>query len=265
MKLAAQVSQRPSRARGAGVLDRCRGSRLAGSERMYGARQRVRADHGAACRLARRRLPADRPARRSPTTSTPPSTSSNCALPESEFRPDLMAALRAAYLPGRGMATAFGVVARTGARTAWPGRLRLVRSRPPSRSRATCSCKEVSQPGQHRPHRGDAPARRWSPRGITRKPRSPTAPCRCFISTPQRAPIRIDGDKAYVGDDTMTPGAAGRRSHAPIRSTSAPTCCCVRWCRTRCSRRSVTWPDPTSSPISASSKRSTRTSAFRCR
>ena len=65
---------RASRARGAGVLDRRRGSRLAGGQRLYGARQRARAGHGAACRLAGRRLPADRPAdadRRHPSRPRP--------------------------------------------------------------------------------------------------------------------------------------------------------------------------------------------------
>ena len=73
-----------------------------------------------------------------------------------------------------------------------------------------------------------------------------------FHLNAERAPIRIDGDRRMVGEQTMTLGAAGRRSARRIPSTSAPTCCCVRWCRTRCSRRFVTWPDPTSSPISAS-------------
>ena len=55
--------QGPSRPRGAGVLDRRRRSRLAGGQRVYGARQRVRAHHGAARRSAWRRHPADCPAR----------------------------------------------------------------------------------------------------------------------------------------------------------------------------------------------------------
>ena len=61
MKLAAQVSTRTSRSGRAGVLDRCGGSRLAGSQRMYGARQRVRTAHGAARRSAGRRIPARLP------------------------------------------------------------------------------------------------------------------------------------------------------------------------------------------------------------
>ena len=43
---------------------------------------------------------------------------------------------------------------------------------------------------------------------------------------------------------------APTRPHIP--SASAPTCCCGRWCRTRCCRRSPTWPGPPSSPISVS-------------
>ena len=42
--------------------------------------------HGAARRSARRRLPADRPPDARPTPSTPPSTNSTAALPDSEFK-----------------------------------------------------------------------------------------------------------------------------------------------------------------------------------
>ena len=118
-----------SRAGRAGVLDRRRGPRLAGSQRMYGARQRARADHGAARRPAWRRLAADRPARRSPTPSSPPSTSSTTALPDSEFKTDILTALAIGLRAGPQHGDVVRRVDGTGARTARTGGLRLVRSR----------------------------------------------------------------------------------------------------------------------------------------
>ncbi len=85
-----------------------------------------------------------------------------------------------------------------------------------------------------------------------------------FHLNAERAPIRIDGDTATVGDHAM-PLAQLVDEARTHRITSARTCCCARSSRTPCSRRFATSRVPTSLPISASSKTSTPTSACRCR
>ena len=69
---------------------------------------------------------------------------------------------------------------------------------------------------------------------------------RCSGCGDARTPIRVAGDRLQIGDrvrDRVKPWPPGRAS---TRRSSAPTCCCGRWCRTRSFPPSVTWPGRTS-------------------
>ena len=170
-------------------------------------------------------------------------------------------ASRAAYAPGAGMAEAFGRWLESRARAARAGGLRLVRSARPSRWSPTCSRGD-------RERRRDGPAggggrRRRSRRWATTRRSTPHDDQRGALlawrrATPIRAAIRgsADGERARP--------TAAARARRP-RPSSAPTCCCGRWCRTRSSPPSVTWRGRTSWRISRSLRRSTRRSASRCR
>ena len=82
-----QGRARAQGAGGAGVLDRRRGSRLAGGQRMYGARHRADPVDHPPGRPRRRRPPPHRQAARSRPTAPPPSTSSTPPSPIPNSRP----------------------------------------------------------------------------------------------------------------------------------------------------------------------------------
>ena len=86
-----------------------------------------------------------------------------------------------------------------------------------------------------------------------------------FYLNDGRHSVRFSGDRATIGSRETTPVGAARRSGTGARTISARTCCCGRSSRTRCSRRSVTSPDRTSSRIWDSCATSTRISTCRCR
>ena len=80
-----------------------------------------------------------------------------------------------------------------------------------------------------------------------------------------RRAIRQQDGRFVVGDQQFPAAALVAQATDAAGRHSARTCCCVRSCRTRSSRPSVTSPDRTSSPISASCAASTSISACRCR
>ena len=127
MKLARAGSARARRAGRAGVLDRRRRSRLARSQRLYGARRRVRAAHDPARRSRRAPDSSRSHASRSTTQITRAIDALAAALPDTEFRASLLDAAPRAYQPGVEHGRGVRPLARIGARAARPGRVRLVR------------------------------------------------------------------------------------------------------------------------------------------
>ena len=172
------------------------------------------------------------------------------ALPDTEFKAEIMTALRAAYVPGRSMAAAFGVWLE---HVLGPHGLVVYDSSDPAAKPLARDVfvKEISQPG-HTARIAAKAGEALVAKGYHAQATLADGTVSLFHLNAERAPIRIDGNTATVGDRSMTLAAARRRGAHDIRSISARTCCCARWCRTPSSRRSVTWPDPTSSPISAS-------------
>ena len=120
-----------------------------------------------------------------------------------------------------------------------------------SRWPATCSSRKSSQPGQTAriaAKAGDA----LVAKGYHAQATLADGTVSVFHLNAERAPIRIEGDTATVGEHTMTLARSSSKKRARIPNISARTSCCGPSCRTRCSRRFVTWRARTSSPISAS-------------
>ncbi len=180
MKLAARGRARPWRAGRAGVLDRRRRSRLAGSERVYGARQRAGPAHGAAAPTCPApAIAPDRPADPERRGHRRPRRNSTPRFPTPNSSADIIdGAARAPTRRAAAWPTAFGAWIGTRARTARPGRLRLVGS-----GGQAAGARRVRQgdrqPGETARTRRPRPATRSSRRAITRRRRSPTAPSRC--------------------------------------------------------------------------------------
>jgi bacillithiol biosynthesis cysteine-adding enzyme BshC len=123
------------------------------------------------------------------------------ALPETEFRSDVITALRAAYQPGRGMATAFGTFLE---HVLGPHGLVVYDSsdaatKPLARD---VFVREVSEPGNTARianRAGDA----LVAKGYHSQATLAEGTVSVFHLNAQRAPIHIEGDQARVGDDTM--------------------------------------------------------------
>ncbi len=124
------------------------------------------------------------------------------ALPDSEFRPDLMAALRAAYQPGRGMAMAFGAFLE---HVLGPHGLVVYDSsdaatKPLARD---VFVREVSEPGNTARIAGRA-GEALVARGYHAQATLADGSVSVFHLNAQRAPIRVDGDNANVGETTIS-------------------------------------------------------------
>ncbi len=124
------------------------------------------------------------------------------ALPDSEFRPDLMAALRAAYQPGRGMAMAFGAFLE---QVLGPHGLVVYDSsdaatKPLARD---VFVREVSEPGNTARIAGRA-GEALVAKGYHAQATLADGTVSVFHLNAHRAPIRVDGDQAYVGETTMS-------------------------------------------------------------
>jgi bacillithiol biosynthesis cysteine-adding enzyme BshC len=126
----------------------------------------------------------------------------NTALPDTEFKADIMTALRAAYAPGRSMSAAFGVWLE---HVLGPHGLVVYDSSDPSTKPLARDVfvKEVSQPGQTAriaAKSGDALVKK----GYHAQAQLADGTVSLFHLNAERAPIRIEGNTVTAGDKTMT-------------------------------------------------------------
>ncbi len=124
------------------------------------------------------------------------------ALPETEFRAALMADLRAAYQPGRGMAMAFGAFLE---QVLGPHGLVVYDSSDPATKPLARDVfvREVSEPGNTARIAGRA-GEALVAKGYHAQATLADGTVSVFHLNAQRAPIRVDGNQAYVGDTTMS-------------------------------------------------------------
>jgi bacillithiol biosynthesis cysteine-adding enzyme BshC len=133
---------------------------------------------------------------------TPALDQFNDALPDTEFKADLMHALRAAYVPGRSMAAAFGVWLE---QVLGPHGL-VVYDSSDAAAKALARdvfVKEVSEPGttaRIAAKAGDA----LVAKGYHAQAMLAAGAVSLFHLNAERAPIRIDGDRATIGERTVT-------------------------------------------------------------
>jgi bacillithiol biosynthesis cysteine-adding enzyme BshC len=124
------------------------------------------------------------------------------ALPDSEFKAELMAALRAAYVPGRSMAAAFGVWLE---HVLGPHGL-VVYDSSDSSSKILARdvfVKELSQPGQTARIAAKA-GEALVAKGYHAQATLTDGTVSLFHLNAERAPIRIDGQNATVGEHAMS-------------------------------------------------------------
>jgi bacillithiol synthase len=124
------------------------------------------------------------------------------ALPDTEFKADLMSALRSAYVPGRGMATSFGVWME---HVLGPHGLVVYDSSDPAAKvlARDVFVKEVSQPGltaRIAATAGDA----LVAKGYHAQATLADGTVSLFHLNPERAAVKIDGDQVEVGERAMT-------------------------------------------------------------
>ncbi len=127
------------------------------------------------------------------------------ALPDSEFRSDVMTALRSAYQPGRGMATAFGAFLE---QVLGPHGLVVYDSSDPATKPIARDVfvREVSEPGNTAriaARAGEA----LVARGYHAQAMLADGTVSVFHLNAQRAAIRFEGGQVLVGERTMTPAA----------------------------------------------------------
>jgi bacillithiol biosynthesis cysteine-adding enzyme BshC len=123
------------------------------------------------------------------------------ALPETQFRSEVMAALRAAYIPGRGMAQAFGVFLEY---VLGPHGLVVYDSsdaatKPLARD---VFVRELKEPG-NAAHLARRAGEVLVARGYHAQATLAEGTVSVFHLNAHRAPIRIEGNQAHVGDTTM--------------------------------------------------------------
>ena len=260
IQLARRAARRARRAGRAGVLGGRRRSRLERDRQLHilDAERQPRTITLAAARGRRRASGGDADARR---VDRHGADRARGRAPADRIHILGVDGLRSTYRPGIGVADAFA---------RWLelllGAHGLVVFDAPTRRSSRCWRSvppELATPGRTAALAIEA-GEAMSARGHAPQVVPQTDSVRCSVSTRTRTPIRVDGDGFVAGDD-RSPARRSRARRSRIRSASAPTSCCVRWCRTRCFRRSVTWRDRASSPIWDSWVRSTGTSICRCR
>ncbi|HEX6165002.1 MAG TPA: bacillithiol biosynthesis cysteine-adding enzyme BshC, partial [Vicinamibacterales bacterium] len=126
----------------------------------------------------------------------------NAALPDTEFKSDLMAALRQAYTPGRSMAAAFGVWLE---HVLGPHGLVVYDSSDPSTKALARDVfvKEISQPG-HTARIASKAGEALVAKGYHAQAHLADGTVSVFHLNAERAPIRITGNTATVGEHSMT-------------------------------------------------------------
>ena len=124
------------------------------------------------------------------------------ALPETEFRSDVMSALRAAYVPGRGMAAAFGVFLE---HVLGPHGLVVYDSSDPATKPLAREVfvRELKEPGNAARMAGRA-GDGLVAKGYHAQATLADGTVSVFHLNAQRSPIRIEGNQAHVGDATMS-------------------------------------------------------------
>jgi bacillithiol biosynthesis cysteine-adding enzyme BshC len=124
------------------------------------------------------------------------------ALPDSEFKSGIMSALRAAYAPGRSMATAFGVWIE---HVLGPHGLVVYDSSDPAAKALARDVfvKEVSQPG-HTARIAAKAGEALVAKGYHAQATLSDGTVSVFHLNAERAPIRVEGDRAVIGDRTMS-------------------------------------------------------------
>lgn len=160
------------------------------------------------------------------------------ALPDTEFKSELTTALRAAYVPGRSMSGAFGVWLE---HVLGPHGLVVYDSADPAAKALARDVfvKEISQPGQTAriaAKTGEA----LVSKGYHAQATLADGTVSLFHLNAERAPIRIEGDTATVGDRSMTIAELGEeaRNHPEqfspnvllrplVQDTLFPTICYV--------------------------------------
>ena len=124
------------------------------------------------------------------------------ALPQTEFTSDLIAALRQAYVPGRSMAAAFGLWLE---HVLGPHGLVVYDSSDPSTKALARDVfvKEISQPG-HTARVAAKAGEALVAKGYHAQAHLAEGTVSVFHLNAGRAPIRIDGNTATVGEHSMT-------------------------------------------------------------
>ncbi len=171
------------------------------------------------------------------------------SLPDSEFKTEIMTALRAAYEPGRSMAAAFGVWLE---HVLGPRGLVVYDSSDAAAKvlARDVFVKEIGQPG-HTARIAAKAGEALVAKGYHAQATLAEGTVSLFHLNAERAPIRIDGDRATVGDRSMSVAELTEEARTAPEHFS-PNVLLRPLSRTRCSRRSATWPAPTSSPTSVS-------------
>ena len=123
------------------------------------------------------------------------------ALPDTEFRPEVMAALRETYQPARGMAMAFGAFLE---RVLGPHGLVVYDSSDPATKPLARDVfvRELKEPGNAARLAGRA-GEALVAKGYHAQATLPDGTVSVFHLNAQRAPIRIEGSQAHVGETTM--------------------------------------------------------------
>ena len=126
----------------------------------------------------------------------------NDTLPDTEFKAELMAALRQAYTPGRSMAAAFGVWLE---HVLGPHGLVVYDSSDPSTKALARDVfvKEISEPG-HTARIASKAGDALVAKGYHAQAHLADGTVSVFHLNAERAPIRIDGNMATVGEHSMT-------------------------------------------------------------
>lgn len=123
------------------------------------------------------------------------------ALPETEFRDEVMTAIRAAYTPGRGMATAFGVLLE---QVLGPRGLVVYDSSDPAAKPLVRDVflRELSQPG-HTARIAARAGQALVAQGYHAQAMLAEGAVSIFHLNEQRSAVHLDGDTAVVGDARM--------------------------------------------------------------